>query len=130
MSSSNCIIYLIDYNFLMWVLWFLLTIVHWSYCFVNSIFFLVLASFILIFGYIISVTLLYCQSTQTETHSDEQALHNPTTQVRERSTQTISNFTNAYKIHYRWGRKPDAMENMYNRTKPVQQRQTRIQNSI
>jgi hypothetical protein len=33
------------------------------------------------------------ESTQTETHSDEQALHNPTTQVRERSTQTISNFT-------------------------------------
>jgi hypothetical protein len=30
------------------------------------------------------------ESTQTETHSDEQALHNPTTltQVRERSTQT------------------------------------------
>jgi hypothetical protein len=27
-------------------------------------------------------------------------------------------------------KKPDAMENMYNRTKPVQQRQTRIQNTI
>jgi hypothetical protein len=33
------------------------------------------------------------ESTQTETHRDEQALHNPTTQVRERSTQTIRNFT-------------------------------------
>ena len=32
------------------------------------------------------------ESTQTETHRDEQALHNPTTQVRE-STQTIRNFT-------------------------------------
>ena len=35
------------------------------------------------------------ESTQTETHSAEQALHNPTTltQVRERSTQTIRNYT-------------------------------------
>jgi hypothetical protein len=34
------------------------------------------------------------ESTQTEIHSDERALHNPTTltQVRERSTQTMSNF--------------------------------------
>ena len=34
------------------------------------------------------------ESTQTEIHNDEQALHNPTTltQVRERSTQTIRNF--------------------------------------
>ena len=35
------------------------------------------------------------ESTQTELHSDEQALHKPTTltQIRERSTQTISNLT-------------------------------------
>ena len=34
------------------------------------------------------------ESTQTEIHNDERALHNPTTstQVRERSTQTIRNF--------------------------------------
>jgi hypothetical protein len=34
------------------------------------------------------------ESTQTETHSDEQALHNPTTltQVRERSTQNITSY--------------------------------------
>jgi hypothetical protein len=34
------------------------------------------------------------ESTQTEIHNDEQALHNPTTltQIRERSTQTIRNF--------------------------------------
>ena len=34
------------------------------------------------------------ESTQTELHNDEQALHKPTTltQIRERSTQTISNF--------------------------------------
>ena len=34
------------------------------------------------------------ESTQTEIHNDERALHNPTTstQVRERSTQTIFNF--------------------------------------
>ena len=43
---------------------------------------------------IIVVISITDESTQTKLHSDEQALHKPTTlmQIRERLTQTISNF--------------------------------------
>ena len=52
------------------------------------------------------------ETTQTEQlHSDEQALHKPITltQIRERSTQTRSNFIGR-QLTPRYGRIPDAME--------------------
>jgi hypothetical protein len=66
------------------------------------------------------------ESTQTEIHNDERALHNPTTstQARERSTQTILNFIGRQITPTKYLIDPEAMENMYNCTKPVHQRKT------